>query len=62
MRIGIDREACVGCGRCSGLLPDLIEMDADQRARLLPGAGEGDPQRIVDAVLSCPAGALSREN
>ena len=61
MRIAVDREACVGCGRCPGLLPELIEMDGEQKARLLPDAGDGDPQRILDAVLNCPVGALSRE-
>ena len=61
MRVVVDREACVGCGRCPGLLPEQIEMGEDLKAREVPGAGEADPRQILEAVLSCPAGALDRE-
>ena len=61
MHISVDSEACAGCGRCTGLLSGLIEMGEDQRARAIPGSGEADPDLILNAVLSCPTGALSRE-
>lgn len=68
MRIGIDRERCVGSGMCVYALPAVFDQsDEDGRVVLLaagdnpPRDGHGaDPDRALRAAAaSCPVAAIS---
>lgn len=59
MKLSIDRDRCVGHGRCYGLAPDLFEPDDEGFAVVLdehPAAKhEGNVQR---AFRNCPERAV----
>ncbi|SDC03475.1 ferredoxin [Geodermatophilus telluris] len=58
MRVGADRERCVGSGQCELLAPDVFEVGDDGAVRLLQ-EDPADDGAVRDAVQQCPTGALS---
>lgn len=62
VRLLIDRELCLGAGRCVLTEPDVFDQDEDDgRVLLLTGPDE-EPEvtaTVRRAVQFCPTGALS---
>jgi len=58
MAVTIDQEACIGCGVCEGLYPDLFEMSGDGKAKVkdLPNY---DASLAQDAAAQCPTNAIT---
>jgi ferredoxin len=60
-KVVVDQEACLGCGTCAALCPQIFELDEVLgKSRVLVPEG-GDPACIEDAINSCPASAISWE-
>jgi ferredoxin len=62
MKAIVDAEACIGCGLCPGICPDVFEMDDKNIAivKLTPvPAGLAD--KVKEAVDSCPVTAITIE-
>ena len=60
MRVGVDRDRCVGSGTCELLAPDLFAVGDDGVVALLhPEPSDDDEAAVRDAVDQCPTGALS---
>jgi len=60
MRIIIDTEACIGCGVCESLCPDVFQVQEDEKAHVV--AREAcDTCDCEEAADSCPAQAISIE-
>lgn len=61
-KLVVERELCVGAGQCVLVAPEVFEQDdLDGRVVLLdpvPPEAADDPA-VQEAVLRCPAGALS---
>ncbi|WP_246178215.1 ferredoxin [Actinomadura decatromicini] len=61
-RLNVDRELCLGAGRCVLTDPDLFDQDEDDgRVLLLTGPDE-EPEvtaAVRRAVQFCPTGALT---
>ena len=56
-KIKIDRDACVGCGSCAAMAPDVFEMDDENKSRIKdPKAA--DDATIQSAAQACPANAI----
>jgi ferredoxin len=55
----VDKDACIGCGLCAGICPEVFEMDED-------GKAEAIKEEISDTLIesakeaedSCPASAI----
>lgn len=58
MQIAVDREKCIGCTLCAALAPDLMAMDATQKAYPLTPVVEWSPAD-GDFVHHCPTLAIS---
>ena len=60
-KIAIDRETCVGAGMCVVAASDVFDQDSvDGRVILLDeNFGEEASDRVREAVLLCPSGALT---
>ncbi len=58
MAVTIDQDACIGCGVCEGLYPDLFEMAGDGKAKVkdLPNY---DTALAQDAASQCPTNAIT---
>jgi len=54
----VDRDRCIGCGRCAARYPEAFELDPTTgKARIKPGAKEED---LAGAAQICPVQAISR--
>ena len=58
MQIEVDRQKCIGCTLCVALAPDLMAMDASQKAYPLEPVVEWSPAD-GDFVHHCPTLAIS---
>ena len=56
-------ESCIGCGACTGVCPEVFDLNADGLAESI--IGEEVPEDLVDGVKeaaeSCPVDAIEVE-
>ncbi len=61
----IDQEACIGCGNCEGLAPDIFDLDdeglafvkTDQNQGSVP-ISEDKVEQLEEALEECPTDAI----
>jgi ferredoxin len=62
MRAFVDRDACISCGLCATICPEVFEMDDEDIATVIadpvPAEHEDGAQEAAD---SCPTDAISIE-
>ncbi|AWS46542.1 MULTISPECIES: ferredoxin [Streptosporangium] len=62
MKIKVDYMVCESNGICTGLAPEVFELDDDDQLHLLlPEPPSEMTDRVRHAVRSCPKAALSLE-
>ena len=59
-KVGVDQEACMGCGTCVALLGEMIEMDESKgvarvKSNFPPNISA---DKILEVVNACPSGAI----
>jgi ferredoxin len=60
MEVRVDRDLCEANGVCTGIAPDVFELDdEDELVILQPEPPEEMRDSIEQAVASCPKTALS---
>ncbi|MGL5347894.1 MAG: ferredoxin [Peptostreptococcaceae bacterium] len=63
MKAIVDKNTCVGCGACTGICPDVFDMDNDGLAIAIEGEISSELEEAVrDAVDTCPVCAISTNN
>lgn len=58
MKVKIN-EGCLGCGACTGICPDVFELDDEGLAKVIVEETE-DPS-VQDAIDGCPVGVIEAE-
>jgi ferredoxin len=62
VKVEVDRDACEANAVCAGLVPEVFEVDDDERLNILVA---DVPPALADAVrhavMSCPKAALRLE-
>ena len=58
MRVRIDPQLCEANGVCVRLVPEVFELDDDDRLRLTQEPPESLRSRVAEAVRRCPKQAL----
>lgn len=62
MKAIVDKDACIGCGLCPSICPEVFSMDTDDKAvaidDVIPDEHESAAQ---EASVSCPVMAISVE-
>ena len=58
MKAKVDKSACIGCGLCAGIAPDVFRMDDDGVAEAYQDATEGNKDAVQEAIDSCPTSAI----
>jgi len=62
MKLTLDRDACMGHGRCYGLAPHLFDADDEGHSILLqPDVPSAEEKAARDAQESCPEQAIGLE-
>lgn len=60
MELRVDRDLCEANAVCTGIAPDVFDLDDEDQLQILqPHPGEEVRQRVEQAVASCPKNALS---
>lgn len=61
LRIVIDREICTGVANCTGIAPDIFELDEENKAVVIDPYG-ADEATIRRAAEECPQQAIILED
>lgn len=54
MVVKIDKEACIGCGACTAVCPDMFELGSDGKAEVKSQKGNC----AKEAADGCPVNAI----
>lgn len=62
MKVKVNRDACIGCGACEAIAPNVFELDDEgvSTVKVSPVAKE-DEGDSKEAVESCPTSAILEE-
>lgn len=61
MTVKIDRDACIGCGLCEGICPEVFKMDDENIAVVIAQPDAATEDKAKEAAESCPASAITIE-
>lgn len=63
MKAKVDKDACVGCGLCEGVCPQVFKMTDEDLAEVIVEQVPADAEASCrEAAEGCPADAISLEN
>lgn len=59
MKVKVNKDACIGCGACVAICDAVFEIDDEGLSKVKKEeVTEEEKQAVVDAVESCPTGAI----
>jgi ferredoxin len=58
LTVEIDRSLCIGSGSCTGLAPEIFEIDEQNLVRFREETTDIDAERLKEACAVCPVDAL----
>lgn len=61
MKVTVLKDACIGCGACQSICPDVFELGDDGFAAAYATVNNENKDDVVDASESCPTGAINIE-
>lgn len=62
MKVEVNKDACIGCGACAAICPDVFEMDDEGLSSVIKEEISDDlKEDVEEAVDSCPTSAISYE-
>lgn len=63
MKAVVDRDACISCGLCVTIAPEVFEMDDEDIAIVIADPVPAEHQAVAqEAADSCPTDAISIED
>lgn len=62
MKVNVNKDACIGCGACAAICPDVFEMDDEGLSTVkVDTVDSGAEEDAKEAIESCPTSAISEE-
>ncbi|CEJ73372.1 ferredoxin [[Clostridium] sordellii] len=62
MKAFVDKDVCIGCGACTGICPEIFEMEDDGLAVAKEGEVPAElEESAVEAQDGCPVSAITVE-
>ena len=62
MKAIVDREACIACGVCVDICPEVFQMDGDGKSEVQADPADDYRGGVEQAAGDCPAEAISMED
>lgn len=59
--IKIDQDECIGCEACVELCPAVFDFDDDEGKAFVIEESDADSDCVDEAIASCPAECISKE-
>lgn len=61
-KVHIDKDACIGCGLCTAMVPEVFDWDDEGKAKVIVAdVPENAVEAVAGAVGDCPVQAISVE-
>lgn len=61
-KLKVNKEACISCGSCAGMYPDLFGFVHDETAEVIvDDIPEDRKEDVINAIEGCPTGAIGYE-
>lgn len=62
MKVKVNKDACIGCGACEAICPNVFKIEDDGFSNVQVDTVEKeDEESVRDAIDSCPTGAIEEE-
>ena len=61
MKATVLKDACIGCGACQAIAPDVFEIEDDGLAGCIGEITNENKEDVLDASESCPTSAIKVE-
>ncbi|GAW92719.1 ferredoxin [Calderihabitans maritimus] len=62
MKVKVERELCISCSLCEVTCPEVFELDAEGKSRVMVDVVPPELESTVREVIDdCPVGAISEE-
>jgi ferredoxin len=62
MKAFVDKDACIGCGMCTGICPEVFDFGADGKAEaIVDSVADLHIESARDAESQCPVSAIKVE-
>ncbi|AUN14013.1 ferredoxin [Paraclostridium sordellii] len=62
MKAFVDKDVCIGCGACTGICPEIFEMEDDGLAVAKEGEVPAElEESAIEAQDGCPVSAITVE-
>lgn len=63
MKAFVDKDACIGCGLCPSIDPDVFDMGDDGKAYVVESEVPSESEdTVVEAEEACPVDAIRVEH
>lgn len=59
MKVTVDEEACIGCGACVDICPDVFQMQGDKAAVSIQELSDENIKCAKEAEDTCPVDAIA---
>lgn len=61
MKFYVDQDACISCGACISLCPDVFDWDGDKAKAILEDVPADLEESATEAMESCPTEVIKKE-
>ena len=58
MKATVDQDTCIGCGLCTGIQPEVFQMNEDGKSHCVSDVSEDQNANVQEAIDSCPTSAI----
>ena len=61
MKVKVDKDACIGCGFCASVCPEVFVLNENEKAEATAEPTPGTEDAVQDAISGCPVGAITED-